>query len=248
MFIRTVEADAFATKCYVIATGRGSECVVVDPGMGVADRLEKLLADNGLRPTAVLLTHGHLDHTYSVPSVCRTHRIPVYLHPADFTMLSDPFSGLGSEFGPQFQELLPADWEWDEPHDVLPLQGDNVLELAGLEITVVHTPGHTPGCVMYGLPTDATPKPTYLVGDTIYAGTIGRTDMPGGSRADTLLSLKHKVLSWSDDTILLTGHGDDSTVGRERVVNPFVKQAAEWEEGTPVPIYIPKALRGKTTK
>ncbi|MFI7273058.1 MBL fold metallo-hydrolase [Streptomyces sp. NPDC049879] len=226
MLIRTVTADAWGTKCYYVATGPGRECVIVDPGMGVTDRLRTAVDSLGLRPRAVLLTHGHLDHTHSAAAVSAAFRIPVYLHPGDHHMLVDPIPALGSEFGPQFERLLGPRWTWQEPADVRPLAGGTVLELAGMELGVDHTPGHTPGSVMFDLPGDATVRSYCLVGDVVYAGSIGRTDMPGGSRAHTLASLRG-LMAKRDDTVLLTGHEEDSTVGAERTGNPFFRRAAE---------------------
>jgi glyoxylase-like metal-dependent hydrolase (beta-lactamase superfamily II) len=234
VFITSVVADAFATKCYLVAAAEGADCVVVDPGYGVGDRLGAALARHGLTPRAVLLTHGHLDHTYSVTAIGARHRIPVYLHPADHGMLVDPFAGLGDEFGPQFEAILSPDWRWRQPYDVRPLAGGDRLELAGLTLGVDHTPGHTPGSVMYNLPGGRRGPSYCLVGDTLYAGTIGRTDMPGGSRADTLHSLQG-LLAKRDSTVLLTGHGEDTTVGRERVGNQFMVQAASWDGTLPPP-------------
>lgn len=232
MLITTVVADAFATKCYLLAPRAGAECVIVDPGFGVAERLAKTVADLGLRPTGVLLTHGHLDHTRSVGPVCAAYGVPAYIHPADNGMLSDPLSGLGPEFTPEFEQILGPCWRWEEPSDVRALRGGTVLELAGLELAVDHTPGHTPGSVMFNLrdaTSDQASDQAYcLVGDVLYAGSIGRTDMPGGNRGQTLTSLK-SVLAKPDETLLLTGHGDDSTVGVERHANPFMRQAATWE-------------------
>ncbi|MGC5030973.1 MBL fold metallo-hydrolase [Micromonospora sp. DT229] len=239
MFITTVVADAFATKCYLVAAAEGGDCVVVDPGYGVSERLGQALDRHGLTARAVLLTHGHLDHTYSVPAVEATHRLPIYLHPADHHMLADPFSGLGDEFGPQFAQLLGPEWTWRQPHDVHTLSDGDLFRVSGLEIRVDHTPGHTPGSVMFNLPGDRPGESYCLVGDTLYAGTIGRTDMPGGSRAQTLHSLRG-LLRKADQTVLLTGHGEDTTVGRERFANQFMVQASSWD-GTGEP---PRTIMG----
>ena len=233
MLIETVRADAFATKCYLLATGQGADCVLVDPGYGVAEKLGTALDAHGLRPRAVLLTHGHLDHTYSVTAVSAAYRIPVYLHPGDHFMLADPFAGLGP-FLPEFEEIVGPRWRWTQPDDVRTMGHGDELELAGLRLTVDHTPGHTPGSVMYNLPGESVGPSYCLVGDTMYAGTIGRTDMPGGNRGQTLMSLKG-VLAKPDGTVLLTGHGDDSTVAVERVANPFMRQAAAWDGSSPPP-------------
>lgn len=228
MIIEAVTADAFGTKCYVLAPGPGSECVVVDPGIRVRPRLDAVLERHDLHPVAVLMTHGHLDHTWSVTPVCTDCAAPAYVHPGDADLLKDPFAGLGNEFGPQFREAVGPGWEWAEPDDVRSLDDGTVLDLAGLRIEVEHAPGHTPGSVLFNLPGDRDSTGRCLVGDVLYAGTIGRTDMPGGSREQTLRSLKEKILPKPDDTVLLTGHGRDTTVGEERHANPFMRQAIEW--------------------
>ncbi|MFL6110510.1 MAG: MBL fold metallo-hydrolase [Catenulispora sp.] len=234
MLITNVKADAFATKCYILAPRGGSECVVVDPGFGVAGRLAAALAARNLRPAAVLLTHGHLDHTHDLTAVARAYGIPAYIHPADDFMIADPFSGLGEEFGPQFEELIAPDWKWDQPDEVRPLADGMELELGGVRLAVEHTPGHTPGSSMFNLLPDRSPHSYCLVGDVLYAGTIGRTDMPGGDRGQTLTSLKG-LLAKPDDTVLLTAHENDTTVGVERTANPFMRQAAEWDPTTGEP-------------
>ncbi|GAB3227442.1 MBL fold metallo-hydrolase [Glycomyces halotolerans] len=230
MLIESVVADAFGTKCYVLATGKGAECVVVDPGIRVTPGLEDLLAEHRLRPAAVMITHGHLDHTCSVAPVCGSRDIPAFIHPGDRPFLADPLSGLG-DFLPQFRKELGDDWEWTAPDDVRLLEDGTDLELAGVPMRIEHAPGHTPGSILISLPGDDEADAYCLVGDVIYAGTIGTTGMPGGSREQTLRSLKTKILTKPDDTVLLTAHGRDTTVGAEREVNPFVRQALEWQNG-----------------
>src|SRR5262245_21039265 len=107
MFLAVVEAEAFGTNCYVIAPAAGEECVVVDPGVGVNPRLDELLADNRLQPVAVMLTHGHIDHTFSVAPVCGARGIPAYVHPGDREMLADPTKGLSSDLRLLFGGRLP---------------------------------------------------------------------------------------------------------------------------------------------
>lgn len=228
MLVENVVADAFETKCYLLATAPGADCLVVDPGFGVADKLRLAVAAHGLRPRAVLLTHGHLDHTYSVSALSAEYRVPVYLHPGDHWMLSDPMAGLGPEFSTEFDKFLPPGWRWREPAQVESMAGGDVLELAGMSVRVDHTPGHTPGSVMFNLPGGAHVPGYCLVGDTLYAGTIGRTDMPGGDRGDALRSLR-SLLAKPGDTVLHTGHGDDTTLSVERTDNPFLWEASRWD-------------------
>jgi glyoxylase-like metal-dependent hydrolase (beta-lactamase superfamily II) len=226
MLIDHLVADAFGTKCYVVALAKGSECVVVDPGIGVFPRLRAYLTANRLHPVAAMMTHGHLDHTFSVTPLSGARHIPAYIHPGDRHMLTDPFAGLGPLFSPQFRAAIGPDWDWTEPDDVRPLEDGSTMELAGIPFHVDHVPGHTSGSVMFTLPGDAQADAYCLIGDTVYAGTIGRTDMPGGSREQLLRSLRAKVLTMTDGTALLTAHGRATTVGEERFANPFLIQAA----------------------
>jgi hydroxyacylglutathione hydrolase len=217
---------AFGTNCYVVAPGEGEECLVVDPGVEVVRHLDDLLDEHRLRPVAVLLTHGHIDHTFSVTPVCGARGIPAYLHPGDEQMLVDPMSGISAETAAMFGGRL----EWSEPDDVKPLADGEVLRLAGLEVTVDHTPGHTQGSVTFRLPGEAAgdDPETMLSGDLLFAGSIGRTDLPGGDHPTMLRSLADKVLPLADDVVVLPGHGPATTIGRERATNPFLR-------GLPVP-------------
>jgi hydroxyacylglutathione hydrolase len=214
-------AAAFGTNCYVVASEAGAECVVVDPGIEVVDQLDEVLAQHRLQPVAVLLTHGHLDHTFSVTPVCGARGIPAYLHPDDDGLLADPMSGLSAETKALFGGRL----EWAEPDDVRPLSDGEVLRIAGLELTVDHAPGHTRGSVLFRLPADAggdLPE-VCLSGDVLFAGSIGRTDLPGGDHATMLRSLATKILPLGDEMVVLPGHGPQTTIGRERATNPFLQ-------------------------
>lgn len=224
MLIRSFPAGAFGTNCYAVAAGPRQECVVVDPGMDAVEPLARMLADDGLKPVAVVLTHGHLDHTFSVLPVCDGYDIPAYLHPADNGMLSDPARWHGPQLAPLITGLRLPD-----PADVLPLDDGAVLSLAGVELTVRHAPGHTEGSVMFALPTvpdgvaDRGLGSTLLSGDVLFAGSIGRTDLPGGSGAAMTRSLRDVVLPLPDDTLVLPGHGPSTTVERERAANPYLQ-------------------------
>jgi hydroxyacylglutathione hydrolase len=226
VFIAGFPADAFGTNCYVVATAAGEECVVVDPGIGVAERLDDLLAEHKLAPVAVLLTHGHLDHTFSVTPVCHARGIPAYLHPGDDEMLADPAKGLSADLS----QLFGGRFEWVEPSDVRELADGVPISLAGLEIVVDHAPGHTPGSVLFRLP-DGAEAPVCLSGDVLFAGSIGRTDLPGGDSDTMFASLRDRILPLADETLVLPGHGPTTTIGRERATNPFLRQAAAAKPG-----------------
>jgi hydroxyacylglutathione hydrolase len=209
------------TNCWVVAPGPGQECLVVDPGIGAHGTLDDLLAKHRLKPAAVLLTHGHFDHTFSVAPVCGARDIPAYIHPADRAQLVDPWSGIGARRG----QSLFGQLEFTEPDDVRELVDGGTIALAGVELTVRLAPGHTPGSVVFDL---ATPDaPLLFSGDVLFAGSIGRVDLPGGSEAAMVESLRRVVLPMDDATVVHPGHGESTTIGRERATNPFLRMAAE---------------------
>jgi hydroxyacylglutathione hydrolase len=211
-------SGSFEANCYVVAAGQGEACVVVDPGQDAVEPLESLLREHRLTPVAVLLTHGHFDHTFSVAPVCDGHDVPAWIHPDDREMLADPLKGLSTEARAFFGGRM----EMREPREVRELADGASLELAGLHLRVDHTPGHTRGSAVFSTPTDEGVE-VLLAGDTLFAGSIGRTDLPGGDHAQMLTSLRDKLLTRADDTVVLPGHGPTTTVGRERASNPFLQ-------------------------
>lgn len=227
MLVRGFPAGPPATNCYVVAAGEGEECVVVDPGIDAVAALDELLAAHRLRPVAVLLTHGHIDHTFSVAPVCGARGIPAWVHPADRRQIADPWSGVGAQRGtPMFGRL-----EFTEPDDVRELVDGEVLRLAGLELTVELAPGHTPGSVVFSTPGPLasggeTEAPLLWSGDVLFRDSIGRMDLPGGSEAEMAETVRRVCLPRADETVVLPGHGPATTIGRERELNPYVQVAA----------------------
>jgi hydroxyacylglutathione hydrolase len=215
-------AEAFGTNCFVVAPGPGEQCVVIDPGIGVAARLDEVLAEHRLQPAAVLLTHGHLDHTFSVTPVCGARGITAYIHPDDREMLADPAKGLSADLTALFGGRLA----WSEPEDVALLEDGQALKIAGVELVVDHAPGHTRGSVMFR-GGDGDGQRLCFSGDVLFRDSIGRTDLPGGSLAQMFASLRDKVLTLPDDTVVLPGHGPETTIGRERARNPYLREALE---------------------
>ena len=217
------------TNCYVAAPGPGEQCVIIDPGIGAVGPLEELLAEHRLHPVAVILTHGHFDHTFSVLPVCQARDVPAYIHPADRHQLADPWSGIGVQKGtPLFGEVTFA-----EPSDVLELVDGQRLDLAGLQLAVRLTPGHTPGSMVFGLstalgspPVPDAEAPLLFTGDLLFEGSIGRVDLPGGDEDAMFDSLARVILPMDDATVVLPGHGNATTVGRERGTNPYLRMAA----------------------
>ncbi len=219
-------AGSFQTNCYVVAAGPGEACIVVDPGQDAVEPLDALLAEHRLTPVAVLLTHGHFDHTFSVAPVCDGHDVPAWIHPDDRELLADPLKGLSPEAAAFFGGRM----ELREPREVRELADGAALDLAGLTLRVDHTPGHTPGSVVFTTPTGEGVD-VVLAGDTLFAGAIGRPDLPGGDHAQMLASLRDKLLTRPDDTVVLPGHGPTTTVGRERASNPFLQGLATQAKG-----------------
>jgi glyoxylase-like metal-dependent hydrolase (beta-lactamase superfamily II) len=224
LLIAGFPAGSFGTNCYVIAPAAGERCVVVDPGQDAADGVADILREHRLRPAAVVLTHGHLDHMWSVLPVCGAHDVPAYIHPADRFMLADPLRGVS----PQFAAMVGPDVTFAEPDEVRELVDGKALGLGGVlgfDLVVDHAPGHTKGSVTFTLPRlDAAGDPDVLFsGDLLFAGSIGRSDLPGGDPAELNDSLARVVLPRPDDTLVLPGHGGSTTIGRERASNPFLR-------------------------
>ncbi|MFY9867727.1 MAG: MBL fold metallo-hydrolase [Trebonia sp.] len=215
MLVTGFPAGAFAANCYIVAPAPGEECVIIDPGQDAERGIEELLARYRLKPVAVLITHGHIDHVWSVGPVCGAKGIPAWIHPADRGLLADPASGLALNVG---QELFGG-ITFTEPDDVRELTDGAALELAGVQLTVGHVPGHTPGSVTFRGGADD--LDALFSGDLLFAGSIGRTDLPGGDHATMLKSLA-RTLTLPDETVVLPGHGPQTTVGAERRTNPFL--------------------------
>jgi hydroxyacylglutathione hydrolase len=201
----------FQTNCYVLAADGASECVVVDPGQDAAPKLAALLAERGLTPAAVLLTHGHFDHVWNLREVCEQYSAPAYIHGADRHMIADPASGAGPAISQLVRGLTFA-----EPDELIEISDGDVIEAAGLSLAVIATPGHTRGSVVFLVDGVA------LTGDTLFRRGVGRTDLPGGDGEQLITSIKTRLLPLPDETPVLPGHGGASTIGEERRENPFL--------------------------
>lgn len=228
MLLYAIPAPVMGTNCYVAAAGAGQECVIVDPGIGVFDALMDTVREQRLKPVAVLLTHGHLDHVYSVTPVCGG-TVGAYIHPDDRYRLVDPLKDVGPQLLQGLEQQFGQRATWAEPEDVRAIGDGQQLELAGIRFAVRHAPGHTEGSVIFEM--DAVPDQvadsgltrTALSGDVLFAGSIGRTDLPGGSHPAMLESLRAVVLPIPDDTLVLPGHGGATTMAQERATNPYLQ-------------------------
>lgn len=217
MLVTGFPAQMYATNCWVLATGEGSECIVIDPGMpDVSLELAELLSKHRLKPVATLLTHGHLDHTSSVVPICDGYGIPAYIHSEDRNLLINPSAAVSAEFRTTLSGM-----SFSEPKEVKELKSGEEFELVGLKIKAIHSPGHTRGSLMFLVDGE-----TLLSGDVLFAGSIGRTDLPTGSNSDMQKTLINKVLSLSDQIRVLPGHGPETKIGYERRNNPYLIEAA----------------------
>jgi len=215
-------AGPWGTNCYVVATAAGEECIIVDPGKDAAPAFDDVIREHGLNPVAVVLTHGHIDHVWSVVPVCGARGIPAYIHPDDRQLLADPLAGMAKASRDSLASMSGGLLTTAEPDDVRDLTDGLTLEIAGLSLTVLHSPGHTRGSTMFGRVGDLDTPPLLLSGDVLFEGSIGRTDLPGGDHATMLTTLATKVLPLDDTTVVLPGHGASTTIGRERSTNPYL--------------------------
>ena len=218
MFITSFAAPMFATNCWIIADAPGGECVIVDPGMpDVSDTVAMIVNEHKLKPVATIITHGHLDHTFSIVPVANGYDIPAYIHSEDRALLLHPERA----HGPEFLATLSA-MDFIEPNDVRELRHGAEVEMLGMKFQAIHAPGHTRGSLMFTVNQEV-----LISGDVLFAGAIGRTDLPSGSSQSMQETLVNKVLTLSDDLRVLPGHGPDTNIGHERRTNPYLIDAAK---------------------
>jgi glyoxylase-like metal-dependent hydrolase (beta-lactamase superfamily II) len=223
-------AQAFDTNCYVLAPAAGEECVIVDPGIGVEETLREVLTEHRLRPAAVLLTHGHVDHVYSVTPVCGSDTA-AYIHRDDRYRLHDLLGASNPGLLMMLEQQFGRAATWQEPSNVVEIVARARLSLAGMELEALHAPGHTEGSVMFaigqvpdGIADQVDVDRTMISGDVLFAGSIGRTDLPGGDHAAMERSLRDVVLPLADTTLVLPGHGPGTTMAHERTTNPYLRE------------------------
>ncbi len=199
-----------ATNCWVIAPESGGPCVVVDAPPDPSG-IARLLADHDLYPEALLLTHGHIDHMGGAGAAAKASPVATWVHPDDDFLTLDPLGQLRALMG------FVDDGDYEPPARRSALRHGMTLDAAGLSLDVLHTPGHTPGHCCFLLPEDG----ILFSGDQLFAGSIGRTDLPGGNTAQLAASMRDRVMPLGDDVRVLPGHGPETTIGRERTTNPF---------------------------
>lgn len=212
MILEAAAGGPFQKNGYVLGCERMKDAVYIDPG----DEVEQLLAfvaDRGLTVSRILLTHAHVDHVSGVAVAKRALRAPVYLHRAD-QPLYDNAARQGAMFGLQVEQPPPVDHYYEE---------HGSLTFGDYEVSVHHTPGHAPGgvCLAVSRSGDSA-APALFVGDTLFAGSIGRTDLPGGDYNVLMKAITEVLFAFPDESVVYSGHGPETTIGRERQTNPFV--------------------------
>ena len=205
----------FATNCWVIASGPGQECIIVDPGMpDISHEITALVTEHGLKPVATLITHGHLDHTFSVKPLADGYGISAYIHTEDRDLLLRPQGAHRAEFVATLDAM-----EFAEPNEVKNLRHGDEITVLDMKITTIHAPGHTRGSTMFVVNDEI-----LISGDVLFAGSIGRTDLPSGSQEAMVKTLKTRVLPLNDGLRVLPGHGPETTIKFERKNNPYLKE------------------------
>ena len=195
-----------ATNCYLIINLDNNESIIVDPADS-PESIYDMVVRSASRPQAILLTHGHFDHIGAANEVREHYGIKIYASCDEEKLLASPARNLSNAYGMSLRVIA----------DVLHNDGD-ILELAGLKIKAIHTPGHTEGGTCYYIESIG----VLFSGDTLFCESVGRTDFPGGSMSDIVHSIKDKLMVLPDDTKVYTGHGEGTSIGYERVHNPFI--------------------------
>ena len=222
MILEVVRAQYFATNCWIFATGKNSECFIVDPGMAIPDLvgpIREVIDRHNLKPIATVVTHGHVDHTFSVHAFDEKYGVATYIHPKDREFLGDP-AGLLTPGGPTVPILREMGvTSFSEPSDVRELLDGTTIEIAGFTLKALHAPGHTPGSTVFVVDDE------YLVsGDVLFKNSIGNTSALLGSSTDMKKTLRKVILPLPDHLIVLPGHGAETTIGAERKNNDYLQE------------------------
>jgi glyoxylase-like metal-dependent hydrolase (beta-lactamase superfamily II) len=221
VLIDRVIAPYFETNCWILALGTGQECIIVDPGMAkpnLVNEIEQKVSELKLKPVAVFITHGHLDHTFSVLPLTKQVPMRTFVTGADRFLLTDPMGALDrGGVSEQFLRAFGVE-KFREPDEIVELEDFSSFEVAGMQITSIFAPGHTKGSVIFTVENQQ-----LISGDVLFAGSIGRTDLPTGSASQMRKTLRDRILTLPDGLNVLPGHGGQTTIGLERVRNPYLQ-------------------------
>ncbi|MCL1837859.1 MAG: MBL fold metallo-hydrolase [Propionibacteriaceae bacterium] len=231
MFLTSFVSGHWQANCYIIAADDSKQAVIIDPGMEAANRISQLCTKHELTPAAVLCTHGHLDHVADAATVCAEYGIPAWIHSADRHLLADPLAGLSYGLAPFINQLYPDGFS--EPANVchfddhfLPTREPGRVEIAGIELTLIPAPGHTPGCVLIMTESEKdNPTRSHLVftGDVVFDGSIGNTEFPGGDMEQMRHTLINRVLTLPAGAAILSGHGRQASLASQKLQNPYLQ-------------------------
>lgn len=229
LLVDRVVAQYYQTNCWIIAPGPNSECVIVDPGIAIPTlnpAIKEKLEQHNLKLGAILITHGHLDHTFSLITD-RTDFVDIdcYVHQDDRDLLTHPERAMGAqsqELVFQLKQQVNPDLSFAENSRTWSLEDGARLILGEMSFEIKHTPGHTPGSMIAQVNEEV-----LISGDVLFKGSIGRTDLPRGSMSDMERSLREKIATLPEELRVLPGHGDETTIGTELKSNPFLQAAIE---------------------
>ncbi|MFT4108654.1 MBL fold metallo-hydrolase [Propionicimonas sp.] len=227
MFLASFASGHWQANCYVVAAPGVPDCVVIDPGQDAAPSVRRLLSEHQLKPKGILATHGHFDHVANAAELADEFNIPLWIHSADRHLLAEPAAGLNADGVALLRQVLKQ--PMTEPARVEEFDDLAELSIARLRFGITPAPGHTAGSVLLGLDYNGrNPGINRIVfsGDVVFAGSIGRTDLPGGDARTMARTLRDVVLPLPDSVALLPGHGPQTTMAHERVANPHLAPAS----------------------
>jgi hydroxyacylglutathione hydrolase len=210
--VHTLVVGALQTNCYILSAQ--GESIIIDPG-DEGERILRLIKDLGTRPTRIIATHTHFDHVLAVSTIRKKLNVPFLIHRDDLPLLESMQSRVRQFMG--FEVPPPPSVDGF-------LKGGEILTLGNEKIRVLHTPGHSPGSLSISA------DETVFTGDALFNQSIGRTDLPGGDLKTLLRSIREKLFKLDDETIVYPGHGPETTIGDEKLANPFVGKTARFSE------------------
>lgn len=205
MKIYRIPAGLHAANCYIVVDEATNKSIIIDPG-GSTEGIIEFINKNNLEIQYIVLTHGHADHIGGVIELKKQFNIPIIAHVDELELLRDSYKNLSSQMFPEAIEIEAS----------MPVKDGDNIKFGNLEMEIIHTPGHTEGGMALKI------ENNLFTGDSLFKGSIGRSDFPGGNEAVLLDSIRRKLLIFSDDTIIWSGHGEETTVGEEKLFNPFL--------------------------
>ncbi len=205
MILEKITVGSYMSNCYIVGCEETKEAAVIDPGADFK-KIYETIEELNVKIKFVILTHAHGDHIGALNEVIKKYNVPVYVHEDEVDMLQDANKNLSRMM---FRKEIKV-----EPQKLL--KDGEIIELGNLEMEIIHTPGHTKGSISIKV------ENIILTGDTLFNGSIGRTDFLGGSFEDIISSIKTKIFKYDDEVIVYPGHNSPTTIGNERKTNPFV--------------------------